>query len=85
MDELVPFVGGLLLGSLLGLVRPRMRLAFAVALSVVLGVVATVVTGEYRISWGFLLIDIPLAGCGAWISFAASRWLRLRDAEATPR
>ena len=41
-------------------------------LSVVAGVLSTVMSGEWRISWAFLLVDIPLvAGC-AVIGFLAT-------------
>jgi Na+/proline symporter len=77
-SELFPIVSGLILGSLLPLVRPRMRIAVAVVASVVLGTLATVVSSEYEIGWEFLLIDIPLvAGCSA-AAFVTVRAARRR-------
>jgi hypothetical protein len=78
MQELFPIASGLILGSALTLIRPRMRLAVGVAASVVLGTLATVVSGEYRIGWEFLLIDIPLVALCSGAAFATVRAMRRR-------
>jgi hypothetical protein len=74
MQELLPIAFGALLGVLFGL-APTTRLRFAVpaAMIVVFGVVSTVVTGEFRISWAFLLIDIPLVAIAAAVAFVLER------------
>jgi hypothetical protein len=73
MQELFPLACGLVLGALLGAVRPGIRLPVGAALAIVLGVVATVVTGEFKTSWSFLTIDIPLVALAAAAGFAAGR------------
>lgn len=78
MTELFPIASGLLLGSTLTLIRPRMRLTVAIGASVVLGTIATVISGEYRIGWEFLLIDIPLVALCAATAVAAVRAARRR-------
>ena len=78
MYELFPIVSGLLLGAALPLIRPRMRLEVAVGASVVLGTLATIISGEYRIGWEFLLIDIPLVALCSVTGFATARALRRR-------
>lgn len=65
VEELLPVASGLVLGSILGLLRSSLRLPVGLVLIVVLGVAATVVSGEYLISWSFLLIDIPLVAVSA--------------------
>jgi hypothetical protein len=60
MNELFPLACGILVGSVLAIRRPERRLWLAVALSIVLGFAATVVSGEFRIGWEYLLVDIPL-------------------------
>ena len=65
MQELLPIVSGLFLGALIGLLRPSLRKPVGAALIVAFGVLATVVSGEYLISWSFLLIDIPLVAISA--------------------
>jgi hypothetical protein len=60
VEELLPVMSGLFLGSLLGLLRPSLRVPIGMVLIIAFGVLATVVSGEYLISWSFLLIDIPL-------------------------
>jgi hypothetical protein len=76
MNELFPVVSGLAVGFVLGVLRPSLRLAAAVLLSVVFGFIATVASGEFRISWGFLLIDIPLVAGSAALSFILTRAVR---------
>jgi hypothetical protein len=78
MNELFPILSGLLVGSLLPLIRPQMRLAAGVVASVVLGTTATVVSGEYMIGWEFLLIDIPLVAITSAAGFATVRAIRRR-------
>lgn len=78
MHELFPIVSGLLLGAALPLIRPRVRLEFGVGASVVLGALATVISGEYRIGWEFLLIDIPLVALSSVTGCATARAMRRR-------
>jgi xanthosine utilization system XapX-like protein len=75
MEELIPLGSGLLLGCVLGLLRPSLRLPLGAVLAVVLGVMATVVTGESRISWSYVLIDIPLVAVSAVLGLLAGRRL----------
>ena len=83
-NELLPIVSGLLVGSLMTLIRPQVRLVVAAASAVVLGTIATVVSGEYRIGWEFLLIDIPLVALGAVAGFALVRALRRASSRREP-
>jgi hypothetical protein len=82
MHELFPIVCGLLLGAALPLIRPRIRLGVGVGASVVLGTLATIISGESRIGWEFLLIDIPLVALCSVTGFATARALRRRVATA---
>jgi hypothetical protein len=82
MNELFPIASGLLLGSTLTLIRPRMRLTVGVGASVVFGTMATIVSGEYKIGWEFLLIDIPLVAVCSATAFATVRGARRRIAHA---
>lgn len=78
MEEIFPITAGLICGLLLGPLTAKRRLPVGLAFSIVAGFLATVFSGEWRISWAFLLIDIPLvAGCAA-IGFLASRAVALR-------
>ena len=76
MQELFPMACGLLLGVTLGFVRPTLRLRFGVLFAVLLGTLATVITGEFKTSWGYLLVDIPLVGVAAFLGFLLARQLR---------
>jgi hypothetical protein len=82
MHELFPIVGGLLLGAALPLIRPRTRLEVGVGASLALGTLATIVSGEYRIGWEFLLIDVPLVAVCCATGFATARGVRRRLATA---
>ena len=82
MDEFLPVLSGILLGSFLGYLRPGKRLRAGAIPAILLGTLATIVSGEFRLSWGFLLVDIPLvAGAAALALFAVHqfRWARSRS------
>ena len=81
MTELFPIVAGLLCGVVLGSLTARRRVLVGLAFSVVAGVLATVLSGEWRISWAFLLIDIPLVAVSAVVGDLLSRSVVLRRAE----
>lgn len=59
--EVFPVLGGILVG-LIGLTLSPLRRCIAVCavLSIVIGTAATVISGEWRESWAYLLFDIPL-------------------------
>ncbi len=76
MQELLPIVSGLFLGSLLGLLRPSIRMPVGAVLIVALGVLATVVSGEFLISWAFLLIDVPLVAVSTAVGLVVTHRLR---------
>ena len=73
MNELLPITLGLASGVLIGSLTTRRGVAAWLVLSVLLGVAATVLTGEWRVSWAFLLIDIPLVAVAAVIGHLAAR------------
>jgi hypothetical protein len=76
MQELVPILSGLVIGVLLNLLRPSLRLPLGGSLIVVFGILATVASGEFHVTWAFLLIDIPLVALSAVASFYAAQRLR---------
>jgi len=78
MTELFPIVAGLLCGLVLGRLTARRRVLVGLAFSVTAGALATVVSGEWRISWAFLLIDIPLVAVSAVVGDLLSRSVALR-------
>jgi hypothetical protein len=75
MQELIPIGFGLVLGATLGFVRPSIRLPVGAALSVALGTLATVVTGEFKVSWEYLLVDIPLVVLATFLALVSVRRL----------
>lgn len=73
--EIFPIVSGIVVGCILGYLRPGLRWKVGLALVVALGVLATVGSGEFRLSWGFLLIDIPLVAVSAAAAlYVVHRW-----------
>jgi hypothetical protein len=80
MNELLPIAMGLFSGLLIGALTTRRGLITWLALSVILGAAATFITGEWRVSWAFLLIDIPLVACAAvaghlMARYTTERWI----------
>jgi hypothetical protein len=80
MNELFPIAAGLLCGLLLGSLTAKWKVYVGIAFSIVAGTLATIVSGEWRISWGFLLIDIPLVAISAVVGVLLSRRLVLQRA-----
>jgi hypothetical protein len=61
MGEILPISAGILVGlTCWRIASVRLRTAALVVLSVLFGALASLVNGELALSWGFLLIDIPL-------------------------
>jgi hypothetical protein len=73
MQEIVPVAFGLILGLALGYVRSSIRLPLGCLLAVLLGVVATVGSGEFTSSWGYLLVDIPLVAVASLVGLLGGR------------
>jgi hypothetical protein len=78
MHEFFPIAAGLLVGVALALIAPRLRLWLGALLAVVLGIAATVISGEYKIGWEFLLIDIPLVAVCSVLGLTVARAVRAR-------
>ena len=76
VEELLPVASGLVIGLILGLLRPSLRASVGLVLIIAFGLLATVVSGEYLISWSFLLIDIPLVAVSAAVSLFVTHRLR---------
>jgi hypothetical protein len=77
VDELFPIASGFVIGSILGWLRPSMRKPVGTLLAVVFGVLATIASGEFRLSWAYLLVDIPLVGFSAVVGLLVTQRLRL--------
>lgn len=79
MNEIFPVAYGLGVGVLCAFVSSRRWRYFCwVGLSLLFGVVATVLTGEWKIGWEFLLIDIPLVAVSSLAVIVLRSWLRRR-------
>jgi hypothetical protein len=76
MTELLPIGLGLILGLGVGAAKPSIGRLPCAALAIALGVLATVVTGEFMTSWGYLLVDIPLVAVAALVGQLATRGIR---------
>jgi hypothetical protein len=76
--EVFPIIGGLSLGFFLALVRPALRLPVGTIVALVLGTLATIASGEFRVSWDFLAIDIPgvalSAACSCFLATKIEVW-----------
>jgi hypothetical protein len=78
VNELFPIAAGLICGVLLGSLTARKRVVIGLAFSLLAGGAATVLSGEWRISWAFLLIDIPLVAVSAVAGDLLARTVVLR-------
>jgi hypothetical protein len=68
IGELLPVLGGVILGVVVRTRRPPgRRWPWNAAGSVIVGFLAALVNGELAESWAFLLVDIPAAAVGAMI------------------
>jgi hypothetical protein len=82
--ELLPASIGFVLGALLNRLRSPYRLWIGIALVPILAASATVLSGEFQISWAFLLVDIPLvsvATCAGFVAFRRRSVHSVRPAE----
>ena len=79
-SEIGPIFSGLVLGALLGHLPVRLHPAVIGAVLVpVLAILATITSGEFRLTWGFVLMDIPMVGvpaCLSYFAFRAQKWVR---------
>ncbi|MCX2726990.1 hypothetical protein OO015_05705 [Thermomicrobium sp. 4228-Ro] len=61
MGEILPISAGVVVGLICWRIASvRLRTVALVALSVIFGALASLINGELALTWGFLLIDIPL-------------------------
>jgi len=61
MGEILPVAAGVVVGLICWRIASvRLRTLALVLLSVAFGALASFVNGELALTWGFLLIDIPL-------------------------
>jgi len=84
MQEILPIAAGALVAVFTSTLAARRPRVFAVvALGVALGTAATIASGEFRVSWEFLAVDIPLVLLSALATvLLARRLLRLRPSAA---
>jgi hypothetical protein len=76
MDELFPIGVGILLGILFSLRSSLLKPLWRKGLLVVFaGACATIASGEYGESWGFLIVDIGEVALAAWISLTGVVYL----------
>lgn len=74
MTEIVPVVLGACSGLLIGRITARYGWWPWLFVAVGLGFAATVLTGEWRLTWAYLLIDIPLVAVSSVAVFTATRY-----------
>ena len=72
MQEFVPLLSGFGVGLAVGALRLSVPRRLSVLMVVALGVFATVLTGEFEVSWAFVLIDIPLVAVAALCGLAVA-------------
>jgi hypothetical protein len=78
MNEIFPMLAGVVVGLVLGAMRPSLRLRIGFPLAIGLGITATVISGEFKVGWEYLLIDIPLVALSAACTLLATRYVARR-------
>lgn len=73
MREIVPVALGAWSGLLVGRLSARYGPWPWAVVAVGLGFAATVLTGEWRLSWAYVLVDIPVVAVSSAVVFTASR------------
>jgi hypothetical protein len=69
----------LLLGALLGWMEPASRKRIGLSAALAVSFLATILSGEYRVSWGFLMLDTVLviaAALASLVTLQRVRWSR---------
>jgi hypothetical protein len=79
MHEILPILGGTVLGACLALLTPAWRWRVGLAASIALAAWATFVSGEWQVSPWFLLLDLVFVAVPAAAGFfAMQRFLQVR-------
>ena len=81
MAEAIPILSGVMLGAMLHVCRGRVSGWLTTTLIAVLAASATIASGEFRVSWGYLLVDASLvvAGAAGFLTAASQVRGRLRS------
>ena len=81
MDEIVPVIFGAILGALVWRTTTGwMRIALSVIAVLAAGAFATIMSGEFQVSWVYFLIDFSEAGLGLVFGIAIARFFMPRPA-----
>ncbi|MGA7317431.1 MAG: hypothetical protein WBX22_26065 [Silvibacterium sp.] len=76
MDELIPVFIAAVFGALIwSSTSGRMRVLLLTATMFAIGVTATILSGEFAVSWLYLLQDIAEAATGLACGVVILRWL----------
>lgn len=73
MNELFPIVAGFLAGTLVAWLPALKRRRLTWLAGLVVGVAATVMSGEFRVSWAYLLADVPLVAVSGVLGIRLAR------------
>lgn len=79
MDELIPVVLSAFLGTHIWRSTGGARLVRSILAVLTSGAIATVLSGEYRDSWMFIVLDFGEASLGLVLGFVIARRLSARE------
>jgi hypothetical protein len=84
MDEIVPVIIGAVLGAFVWRTATgRMRAVLSFMVVFAAGAFATILSGEFQVSWGYFLIDFSEAGLGLVCGIGFAHFF-LRNLTADP-
>jgi hypothetical protein len=75
MHELFPIAAGLALGASVSYIPRSVRRPLVGALILAIAFLAFILSGEFLLSWGFLIIDLGGTALAVATGNLASRWL----------
>lgn len=76
MGETAPILSGIVLGAMLDVCKGRLPRWAVAAIVSLLAASATIASGEFRASWGYILVDVSLVVAGAAFSRLTFRCFR---------
>lgn len=75
ISELVPIGGGAIVGGIARYASQRRYRWICAALIPLIALCATIGSGEFQLSWGFLVDDLLFTSCAALAGFLAAGWM----------
>lgn len=77
MNELIPVIGGLLIGGFLCRVRPASRWVVGAVAASLFGALVAYTTGEAMLHWQFVCLDVVIVSASVTGALAIGIWSKV--------